>query len=477
LLRDVTTQVTDGLLGLGGEKGDGVHVKIGVSPVVSDTPVIITGDMDATKIKARLGLSPLADAAMDSVENGSNRILCIPVKASTDGTLGAVDKTITGTGNCTATGKPYNAFDVIIKITGQGTLNTALFQYSIDGGYSYSDELTVPLTGSFEVPSTGITLQFTAGTGEDAATASFKIGDTYKVSTTAPAMTNADVIGALAKLRNPSETFELIHVVGESSKDLWAAVAAEQLTLINTYHKPVFIMLEAYNKLSTESLDEYTQRLADDKKNIKNTDIQVVTARSLYTKMDGTTREINNAGIVAGLYAKAKPQQSIGETKSFSISSTKMLGLRPLGIEDYIEVLDTAKFLTFRQYDGLDGYYVYNARVMSPDGSDYRYAEDVRIKNKIIRKARKEALLQLQSDVDLEDVQGDLDAKALFIQAPLDDMVRAKEISFVTVTVPKGQDIQTDEIMHITIRFVPRGKVREIVIDLGVSKAETAATA
>lgn len=473
MLRDVTTTVSDGLLGLSGEKGDGVHVKIGVSSVTADSPIVITGDMDAAKIKTRLGLSPLADAVMLSVENGSNRILCIPVTPSTAGTIGTITKTGTGTGNLTAIGAPYNAYDVMVTITGQGSLNTALFQYSINGGYSYSDELTVPVAGTYEIPSTGITLQFAAGTGEDAETDSFKVKDAYALSTTAPAMTNANVIAAIAQLRNLSETFEFVHIVGESSADLWAAVAAEQLTLYSTYHKPVFFMLEAYNKLSEESLEAYTDRLISDKRNLKNYDIQVVAARSLYVKMDGTTREINNAGIVAGLYARAKVQQSIGETKTFSISSSKMLALRPAGIEDYIETLDNAKYLTFRQYDGLDGCYVYNARMMSPDGSDYRYAEDVRIKNKIIRKTRAEALLQLQSDVDLEDVQGDLEAKAQFIQSPLDDMVRAKEISSASITVPENQDILGTEKMNVVIRYVSRGIVREIGIDVGRSKAST----
>lgn len=473
MLRDVTTTVSDGLLGLSGEKGDGVHVKIGVSSVTSDSPIVITGDMDAAKIKTRLGLSPLADAVMLSVENGANRILCIPVAPSTTGTTGTVTKTGTGIGNLTASGAPYNAYDVMVSITGQGSLNTALFQYSINGGYSYSDELTVPITGTYGIPSTGITLQFAAGTGEDAATDSFKVGDTYVLSTKAPAMTNANVIAAIAQLRNLSETFEFVHIVGESSADLWTAVAAEQLTLYSTYHKPVFFMLEAYNKLPEESLEAYTDRLISDKRNLKNYDIQVVAARSLYVKMDGTTREINNAGIVAGLYAKAKVQQSIGETKTFSISATKMLALRPAGIEDYIETLDNAKYLTFRQYDGLDGYYVYNARMMSPDGSDYRYAEDVRIKNKIIRKTRAEALLQLQSDVDLEDIQGDLEAKAQFIQSPLDDMVRAKEISSATLTVPANQDILTTEKMDVIVRYVSRGILREIGVNVGRSKAST----
>lgn len=471
MLRDVNVTVSDGQLNLVSSSGDGVHVKIGVSPVTSDAPVIIKGTMDANKIKVLLGLSPLADAAMDSVQNGAGRILCIPVKATTNGTVGTVTKTTTGTGNMTASGSPNNAFDVIVKMTGQGTLNTALFRYSVDGGYSYSDELTVPLTGVYAIPSTGVSLTFTAGTGDDAATKSFQVGDSYSFSTTAPSMTNSDVIAAIAKLHNITETYELVHIVGESTAELWAAVAAEQLTLQNTYHRPELFVLEAYAPNKDETVDAYAARLISDRKAIKNYNVQVVAARSLYVRMDGTTREINNAGIVCGLYAAAKPQQSIGETRSFSISSGKMLALRPVDIEDDISALDDAGYLTFRRYDGLDGFYVNNARVMCPDGSDYQYAEDVRILNKIIRQARAEALLQLQSDVDLEDVDGDLAAKAQFIQTPLDAMVRDKEISSVSVTVPSGQDIQSTETMQVKVRYVSHGKVREIDIDVARSSA------
>ncbi|CAH8721625.1 DUF2586 family protein [Paenibacillus melissococcoides] len=76
--------------------------------------------------------------------------------------------------------------------------------------------------------------------------------------------------------------------------------------------------------------------------------------------------------MVCGLYALAKPQQSIGETKSFSIPETKMLELLPEGIEDYVGLLDEEKYLPFRRYEGLDGFYVTNAKMMAPDGSDYR---------------------------------------------------------------------------------------------------------
>ena len=95
MLRDVKHHITDKNLGFATATGDGRHLKIGVSPVVSDTPIIVTGAMDAAQIKSRLGLSPLADAVMDSVQFGANRIYCLPVSATTAGSLGIVSKTVT----------------------------------------------------------------------------------------------------------------------------------------------------------------------------------------------------------------------------------------------------------------------------------------------------------------------------------------------------------------------------------------------
>ena len=87
MLREVNTHVSDWLMGFTTATGDGVHIKIGASPIEAGTSILITGDMDAEKIKARLGLSPLADAAMDAVQSGAAKIYCIPVAAATAGTV------------------------------------------------------------------------------------------------------------------------------------------------------------------------------------------------------------------------------------------------------------------------------------------------------------------------------------------------------------------------------------------------------
>lgn len=478
MLRDVTHKVTDGLLGLSTTKGDGLHVKIGVSPITSVTPVLITGDMTAAKIKTALGLSPLADAAMDSVQWGSNKLYCIPVAASTAGTVGAPTKTGTGFGSLTITGSPTNTFSVIVKITAQGTLNTASFAYSIDGGYSYSNEITVPLTGAYEISGTGLTVTFSEATEAEQKPSSFLVGDTYAASSTAPTMTNADVLAAIDKLKTTSTVFEFVHIVGESVLALWQAVSAAQLELQDTYKKPMFFMLEAYTPNDAEEMSAYALRLETDRAKVANYNIQVVPARGLLVKLDGTTQNVNLAGVVSGLYAKAAVQVCIGKTREeagFGIPKDSLLELRPDGVREIIERLDTAGYLTFRDYDGIDYFYVYNSRMMSPSGSDYRYAEDVRVLNKIIRETRKEAIPILKDDIDLEDVQGELEARAKFMFPPLQKMIEAKEISAAEITVPDGQEetIVNDETMRVKIRFVSRGYIREIEVDLGRAQAQS----
>ena len=108
------------------------------------------------------------------------------------------------------------------------------------------------------------------------------------------------------------------------------------------------------------------------RKKVKNYDIQVVTAWGRLVMLDGTTQIVNLAGLVCGLYAKAAVQESIGKTRAeagFGIPKTKLLELLPAGMDNsIIELLDVAGYLTFREYDGLDDFFVYHTKMMSRTG-------------------------------------------------------------------------------------------------------------
>lgn len=464
-MRDVNISITEGGLGSVAESGEGVHIKIGASPVVSSGYITIRGSMDHKKIKELLGNCPLADAVMDSISAGSNLIYCYPVSPAVAGTISEVTAVKSGTGTLAAAGEPTNEFKVLVKIQNSGALNVATFMYSLNDGETYSEEITVPLAGEYELRDAGITLTFTVSAG-----LGFAAGDSFAFTTSAPALNNQNVLDILEKIKNIASDYEFIHVVGPGSQALWAALSIEADKFFNTYKYPIFFVSETRNIKETDaSVDDYVQTLLAEKQGIANKYIQVVSARALYNKMDGSVKDVNCAGIVCGLYARARVSQSIGETREFPVQGiTKLM---PEGIENYhIESLDEAKYLTFRQYIGLAGYYVTNARMMCPDGSDYTYAERTRVSNKLAKQVRAKALLELQKEVDMSDVDKSLAVTAEFIQEPIDLAVENKEISSGRIVIPEGQDILGTEKLNLIIRYVPKGHYREIDIDLGIEK-------
>lgn len=485
MLRDVKHHVTDKNLGFATATGDGRHLKIGVSPVVSDTPIIVTGAMDAEQIKSRLGLSPLADAVMDSVQFGANRIYCLPVSATTAGSMGSVSKTGDGGGNVEVDGSPTNAFSVVVKITAQGGLNSAAFAVSIDGGSNFTDEITVPVTGEYELEGTGLRLMFTEASDEEQKPSSFIVNDTYSFTTTAPTMTNGDVLAAITKLQNFAEEYEFVHIVGESDLALWQAVGEAQVQLFEIYHKPMFFVMEAGYPVPSMGgvpgigagtmegdLTDWALEMEAKAKKVRNYNIQVVTAWGRLVKLDGSTKIVNLAGLVSGFYAKSSVQTSIGKTREeagFGIRKTKLEQTLPVELDDsIIELLDLAGYLTFREYDGKDDYFVYHTKMLSPDGSDYRYAEDVRVLNKIIRETRKKGLDLMNDDIDMEDIQGELETRCKFLFEPLQRMIDAKEISAAEIILMDGHEetFIEDETMRVKIRYLSRGYIREVYVDL-----------
>lgn len=468
---DVNVTVEDGNLGRSSSTGGGVQFKIGISNIESTTPILITGSMDAKKIKEKVGNTPLADACIDSVENGAATIYCIPVKATTDGTVGEVKEAKTGEGTLKVTGKPNNAYDIVIKVTDDGENNEAGYAYSLDGGNTFSEEMTVPLNGEAVLANTGLTAKFTEAGGGD----SFKEGDTFSFSTTAPSMSNTDVISAVESLINNNTAFEFIHIVGTSSRALWASLATIANDFLTKYKRPLFFVCEARMKRSNESLDEYAAAMQEERKGINNIYIQVVCSNSRYQRMDGRVQDINNAGIVCGLYCKAKESQSIGEVKSFPISEAKMLKLLPKGIEDYIEVLDKAKYLTFRQYVGKEDYYVTSANMMAPDGSDYTYAEDVRVSNRLVKAVRAYALNELQTEIDPEQIEESITVLQEQLNTPIEDAVRDKIISSGRLEIDtENLNILVDESIDVRVTYVPMGHVRDMHLTFAVENPATA---
>lgn len=462
---DVNIKVEDGSLGRGSREGTGVQVKIGVSNVESREPVLITRSMSAGKIVDKVGNTPLADACMDAVEWGASTIYCIPVKAGTAGTVGEIQEETQGAGSFAVKGSPNNAYDIVVEVLDAGECNESSFRYSLNGGDTFTEEMTIPATGEAELEAAGLSVIFTDAEGGD----SFRSGDRFTFSTTAPVMSNEGVINAVESLINSPIAFEFIHIVGASSRALWASLGALANDFLVKHKRPLYFVCEARGKRADESIKDYCCAMLEEQKGINSMYLQVVCSSSRYQRMDGRVQDISNAAIVTGLYGRAKESQSIGEVKSFPIAEAKMLELLPEGIEDYIEDLDRARFVTIRRYTGKENYYVTSANMMSPEGSDYAYAEDVRVSNRLVRRVRAAALDELQVEIDPGNIETSLALIQEQLNTPVEDAIRDKIISSGSVEIDTDNlNILADASLDVRVTYVPMGHVREINLTFAV---------
>ncbi|NBH99853.1 DUF2586 domain-containing protein, partial [Lachnospiraceae bacterium] len=261
--------------------GIGAHVKIGVGLASGAVPVRITGSMDSRAIRAKLGVTPVASACMDAVENGANEIYCVAVSGAVKGGIGEVTHTGTGTALVEVQGSPLNSYTVAVNITEAGKRNEGAFSYSLDGE-NFSDEITIPEDGQYALEGTGLTLAF-----GDTAAGGFVQGDVFTVSTTAPEMSNQEVLDAVDAVGDMNVSFEYIHIVGVSGRVLWSALAAVANLFLTERKRPCFFVCEGRAKRDEETLEDYVEAMKQERMGISSMFLQVVCSHSEYTRMDG----------------------------------------------------------------------------------------------------------------------------------------------------------------------------------------------
>ena len=452
MLSDVKHTITDFGIGASVTKGEGLHVKIGVSSVESDLPITISDSMTNEEIREKVGNSPLADSLIDSLSSGCKTIYAMPVQSSEDGDITEISKNITGR-TIVVDGKPTNAFKLKVVIVNSGELNQGVFKYYLND--LESNEITIPQSGTYSLNGYGVNIKFTG---------TLNANDYIEVSTSRPKTNIQNVLKVLEYIKNSSLNFEFIHIVGESGKELWSSLAVEEENFFNKVKKPCIFVCEARNLQDSENIDEYTEYLRNERKGIISRGLQVVVSRCTYMR-DGKLVEENAASKIMGLYAISKVQQSIGQVDIFDIKG--LLEIMPKGIENISSELDELGYTVIRKYAGADGIYVNNARTFAKIGSDYEYVERTRTMYKAVRETLKTATNKLHSQIDMSNIEVSLKQITEFINVPVEKMVENKELSSARVIIPEGQDILATSNFKFKIRAVPIGILREIEIDMG----------
>jgi hypothetical protein len=185
-----------------------------IGPAVSGTvnTVYSYAGLDfQTAIDDLAGGMLLEEVVYHLAKSGGQQVLVVPA-TKTNGSNSAV--TASGGGpTVTLSGTPNDYYEIIVLITLGGAVGTSTFQYSLDGGDSYSEVITTASTYLLLTPgtetSTGVTVNFAAGT--------YVIDETYSATSTGPTISTTNLATAIDALHADPRRFGLLKLVGHGA--------------------------------------------------------------------------------------------------------------------------------------------------------------------------------------------------------------------------------------------------------------------
>lgn len=445
----------DGNLGLTVPSGASLQLKVGTAQ---------SGDLGVPTVLSRLtdlrdtfGAGPLA-SAMAVAMSESKPVMGLRVSASVAGTVSAVVKTGTGTSVATVAGSPVDAADVTVTITRDATslvAATAAYRVSVNG--TELGERALPSSGIVEIAGTGLTATFAEGT--------FKVGDTYSVTATAPGTTLADIASAIeAFLNGAYQPVRFIHVLGGADPALAAAINS-LLMEAETRGKYTHALLEAKPRNAGESVAAYRARVETEWQNFTSTRVSVaLEGGQVYNPLSKRFETRSAAWLVSMRRTRVPVGEDASRVRTGSLTNAGTPTVTLAGGE-------ATRFVALCTHDGKEGVYCAGWPTMAPTGSDYDLIQQREVADEAARAGRIAAFDYLGDDVPVDPNTGKImETSASAIEAYIEGRVRAQigaNVSGVRVHVDRDINILSTRHMEYDIVLLGLGYFRSITVRVG----------
>ncbi len=409
-----------------------------------------------------LGQGPLVEAAAHSLAVAGGQVYCVPVSVGGSGLVGQPTHTGSGAANWSINikGSPRDAYEVVLQIVQPGAVGVATFIYSLDGGESFSPEITIPGSASYVLSDTGMTLNFTGGP--------FAAGDTHSFSCSTPGFSLIELNDALTALFADSREWRLLHVVGTSGYGYAAPAIAAVVDVALTAAENAF----RYVRGIVEELDIPDANMISEFASFASRRVGVAAGFADLT-----------SSITGRVLKRPAAWPAVAHAMSISISQDwgavedgALPGVGKLYRDERVTPgLDAKQFITLRTFVGVNGAYVTTGRCMAPVGSDYALIQNGFVMDVACRAARQALLPFLNSKVRVDATTGailEVDARSIeaTVEAALNAVLTSKgHASSVEVKVSRVENILSTQRLPVTIRVVPVGYARSIDVDIGFS--------
>lgn len=331
-------------------------------------------------IVSTFGAGPLVEAAAEYIAKYSKPVLMIRSGNTTTGTVSAVTFVGTGTSVVTVSGTPTPSddFEFYVKVIVGGTRGTTgiTYQYSLDGGRTFSATQALGTATAITIPGAGgVIFALAAGT--------LVAGDYFTARSVAQQWNNSDLTASLAALQTSAVNWEILHPVGPLDATSAALVDAAMQSMFSAgkYHSWVgntrvptigeteAAYLTAMTAISAAYTTVYGSLYAGGIK--------------LSSSVSGRKYKRPVAFMTAAREASVSEEINIADPNQspFTGVAIKDVNGNPDEHDEAINPgLDDLGFATLRTWDGT-GVYVNRPRIMSPAGSDFQLQPHRRVLN------------------------------------------------------------------------------------------------
>lgn len=469
---NVTNTIADGGLGIVPSGAEDVTFLVGGSSAGTAGNFYSYAGSDTTTVSDDLGSGPLVNQAIKHlIRSKGKQVICYKVAPSTAGSTSAISQSGSGPAITVSSGTPYDQFDGRLVIVTSGARGTATFQYSLDGGDTYSAVITTAATVAL---ASGVTLAFAVGT--------YVADEVYSWTDTAPAMTSGDIGTALDAIIASPYRGRRVHVLGQVTTAAGAHTIATLLgTKVDAAHLVAKFLYCIFEAPAIDKAGIITEFASFEHR-------FVLGCAGFAEIVEDATNRIQKRSSARCIVPRiARNPIAIhalrNEADSTIDALTDVSELVPSGAsastgyhdEDATPGLNAARFATLRTITGQSGYYVTNTPLFSGLSSDFQQHMHAEIMLKAVETWHAFATVQLARRVRKNPTTGYIASSfASAIEREGEETIKASlgdAIEGVRVLVNRADNLSSDPTLRAKIRIVIGSYVQEMESEIGFAPA------
>nr|WP_255674537.1 DUF2586 family protein [Deinococcus sp. 6GRE01] len=430
------------------------HAKIGVAASGPLTPQRLTRGTQAQETYVG---GPLAGAAAVALLE-SSPVVCVRVPTTVAGTRGAVTRTGVPAGSSVMSvdGDPSDSHRVSVRVTRPGTVAAGDAAVIVTVNGEDAPERAVPVNGVLSIPGTGMTVTFAAG--------DLLAGNTYAFSSTAPAATVADMIGALEALLSTRPDLRYLHLIGVATPTLAAAVDAV-LTERQTRNYYTHALLEARPIGDGETMSDYLAAIETQFANFTSTRVSIAldggqTYNPLTRRMEARSS--------AWKLAARRAAVPIGEA-AYRVRTGPHVAMGELAFNAAL-IGSAGRFAALWTLDGREGIFTAAWPTMAPSGSDFGEVQRREVIDRAAQIGYIAALDYFGDSIPVDTTTGRiLESKALAMETFIEGRVRTgigSNASGIRVRVNREENILSTEHIEFALSVIPLGYMKHVTVNV-----------